>query len=51
MIPGSVLGSQRMSCLKLRLKLYSEEGDERERHTYMPTDFDAIVVEIEEAGT
>lgn len=39
-----------MSCLKLRIKLYSEQEDKRERHAYMLTIFDAIVLEIEEEG-
>lgn len=40
-----------MSCLKLRMKPYSKEGDERRRHACMLTNFDVIVLESEEAGT
>lgn len=44
MIPRLCIG-------KSKDELFKVEAKERERHTYMETDFDAIVLETEEAGT
>lgn len=40
-----------LQTLKLRLKLHSDERDEMDRRTYILKNFDATVLETEEAGT
>lgn len=39
-----------MSCLKLWLQPYNEEGDEGEKNAYMITNFDSVVLETEKTG-